>query len=111
MPNRRRRRGPRGPNLSAPAPAEVTPLAAGLADAGRDAAILYYGSTLRTGDLTGVLDFYRLTRGPHRRGLHWLAGRFLWPEISSHEVQVGPRTLRAKVATLPLATFRKAAEG
>ncbi|HEX7943674.1 MAG TPA: hypothetical protein VF495_03365 [Phenylobacterium sp.] len=97
--------------LAAPAPAEVTALAAGLAEPARDAAILYYGSTLRTGDLTGVLDFYRLTKGPHRRGLHGLAEALLWPEISYHEVQVGSRTLRAKVATLPLATFRKAAEG
>jgi hypothetical protein len=97
--------------LAAPAPAEVTALAAALADPARDAAVLYYGSTLRTGDLTGVLDFYRLTKAPHRRGLHGLAEALLWPEVSYHEVQVGPRTLRAKVATLPLATFRQAAEG
>ena len=97
--------------LSTPAPAEVVALAAALADPARDAAVLYYGSTLRTGDLTGVLDFYRLTTHPHRRGLHGVAEAVLWPEISYHEVQVGPRMLRAKVATLPLATFRKAAEG
>ena len=97
--------------LATPAPADVVTLAAALADPRRDAAVLYYGSTLRTGDLTGILDFYRLTIGPHRRGLHGLVEAFLWPEISYHEVQVGARTLRAKVATLPLATFRKAAEG
>lgn len=97
--------------LGTPAPADVATLAAALADPRRDAAVLYYGSTLRTGDLTGILDFYRLTAGPHRRGLHGLVEAVLWPEISYHEVQVGGRTLRAKVATLPLATFRKAAAG
>ncbi|WP_293897782.1 hypothetical protein [Phenylobacterium sp.] len=97
--------------LATPAPAAVVALAAALADPARDAAILYYGSTLRTGDLAGVLDFYRLTRGPHRSGLHGLVERLLWPEVSYHEVQVGEATLRAKVATLPLATFRRAAEG
>jgi hypothetical protein len=86
-------------------------LAHALADPAHDAAILYYGSTLRTGDLSGILDFYRLTRRPHRRGLRGLVERVLWPEVSYHEVQVGGRTLRAKVATLPLATFRRAAEG
>ena len=97
--------------LATPAPSAVVELAAALADPARDAAILYYGSTLRTGDLSGVLDFYRLTRRPHRRGLHGLVEHLLWPEVSYHEVAVGDRTLRAKVATLPLATFRKAAEG
>jgi hypothetical protein len=97
--------------LAAPAPPAVVELAAALANPARDAAILYYGSTLRTGDLSGVLDFYRLTRRPHRRGLHGLAERFLWPEVSYHEVVVAGRTLRAKVATLPLATFHKAAAG
>ena len=97
--------------LATPAPAEVVAVAAALAEPDRDAAILYYGSTLRTGDLSGVLDFYRLTHRPHRRGLHGLAEVLLWPEVSYHEVDVDGRALRAKVATLPLATFRRAAEG
>ncbi|MBU1377127.1 MAG: hypothetical protein KKE02_13505 [Alphaproteobacteria bacterium] len=97
--------------LLTPAPEAVVALARALADPGVDAAILYYGSTLRTGDLSGILDFYRLTRRPHRRGLHGLVERVLWPEVSYHEVAVGGRVLRAKVATLPLATFRRAAEG
>jgi hypothetical protein len=93
--------------LAAPAPAAVAELAAALADPTRDAAILYYGSTLRTGDLSGVLDFYRLTRRPHRRGLRGLVERVLWPEVSYHEVS----GLKAKVATLPLAVFHRAAAG
>ncbi|HET6971897.1 MAG TPA: hypothetical protein VFH92_12270 [Phenylobacterium sp.] len=97
--------------LATPAPPAVQALAAALADPSRDAAILYYGSTLRTGDLSGVLDFYRLTRAPHRKGFHGLVERLLWPEVSYHEIAIEGRTLRAKVATLPLATFHRAAEG
>jgi hypothetical protein len=97
--------------LAAPPPAVVAQLAAHLADSARDAAILYYGSTLRTGDLSGILDFYRLTRRPHRHGLRGLVERVLWPEVSFHEASVGGLVLKAKVATLPLATFRRAAQG
>ena len=74
-------------------------------------AVLFYGSVLRTGDLNGLLDFYVLTdRLPHR-GLRGLASRLLWPDISFEEVRIGPRRLRAKVATMPLQTFRRAASG
>lgn len=97
--------------LASPAPPAVVELARTLANPARDAAILYYGSTLRTGDLSGVLDFYRLTRRPHRRGVRGFVERLLWPEVSYHEVEIASRTLRAKVATLPLEVFRKAAEG
>jgi len=97
--------------LASPAPDAVVELAKALADPARDAAILYYGSTLRTGDLTGILDVYRLTHRPHRRGLRGLVERVLWPEVSYHEVELAGRTLRAKVATLPLGVFRRAAEG
>lgn len=97
--------------LATPAPDAVIALAAALADPARDAAVLYYGSTLRTGDLTGILDFYRLTRDPHRRGVRGLVEHMLWPEVSYHEVLVDGRLLRAKVATLPLAVFRRAAAG
>ena len=93
--------------LAKPAPEAVVRLAVALADPATDAAILYYGSTLRTGDLTGVLDFYRLTRRPHRRGLRGLVERLLWPEVSYHELA----GLKAKVATLPLAKFARAAAG
>lgn len=97
--------------LASPAPPAVVELAQALADPERDAAVLYYGSTLRTGDLSGILDFYRVTRRPHRRGVHGLVERLLWPEVSYHEVETSAGRLRAKVATLPLATFHKAAAG
>lgn len=97
--------------LASVAPDAVIKLAASLADPARDAVILYYGSTLRTGDLSGILDFYRLTGRPHRKGLRGLVERLLWPEVSYHEVEIDGVLLRAKVATLPLAKFRRAAEG
>ena len=97
--------------LTSLAPEAVVRLAASLADPARDAAILYYGSTLRTGDLSGILDFYRLTRQPHRMGLRGLVERSLWPEVSYHEVEIDGVLLRAKVATLSLSQFRRAAEG
>jgi hypothetical protein len=74
-------------------------------------AVLFYGSVLRTGDLEGVLDFYVLTDGERRRGLRRLANRWLWPDVSYHELAVAGRTIRAKVATMPLATFAEAARG
>ncbi len=76
-------------------------------------AVLFYGSNLRTGSLEGVLDFYILTQGPQVEKI--------WPRVSYHEWSCGendaqeedlPRAdLRAKVATMPLETFRAAAAG
>lgn len=72
-------------------------------------AALFYGSILRTGDLDGVLDFYLLTDDEQRRGLAGWIARRLWPDVSYRELDIGGRTLRAKVATMPLSTFGKAA--
>jgi hypothetical protein len=74
------------------------------------AAVLFYGSVLRTGDLDGVMDFYVLTRRP-RRGWRGLAGRLLWPDVSYHEFEAGGRTHRAKVASMTLAQFQRAVTG
>ncbi len=65
--------------------------------------VLFYGSNLRTGSLDGVLDFYVLTDGPVERGI--------WPRVSYHEWDWYGTTLRAKVATMTLATFAAAAAG
>jgi hypothetical protein len=73
-------------------------------------AVLYYGSTLRTGDLDGILDFYVLTRRPPR-GLRGLASRILWPDVNYHEFAAGGGVVRAKVATMTLAQFQRAAKG
>lgn len=65
--------------------------------------VLFYGSNLRTGSLEGVLDFYVLTHGPREEKI--------WPRVSYHEWHRAGTTLRAKVATMALETFRAAAAG
>lgn len=89
--------------LSKPVRAEVAEFARALAqDAGAGAA-LFYGSNLRTGELDGVLDFYLLVPGPQVERI--------WPRVSYHERSIGGLTLRAKVATMALETFVRAARG
>ena len=88
-------------------PAPVRAFAQALAREADARAVLFYGSVLRTGDLEGVLDFYVLTDRRPRGVLE----RWLWPQVGYHQLRLEERTLRAKVATLPLATFRSAAAG
>jgi len=97
--------------LGARTPPAIRRFAEALAQAPGAVAVMFYGSTLRTGDLTGLLDFYVLTEEPHRTGLRRLAERALWPEVSYREVDTDVDVLRAKVATMPLATFARAADG
>lgn len=89
--------------LAAPVGGEVRAFAARLAEAGDALAVLFYGSNLRTGSLEGVLDFYVLLPGPVEKGI--------WPRVSYHEWECGGVMLRAKAATMTLATFRAAAAG
>lgn len=102
--------------LAAFVEAEITrPVRREIAEAGRavaarlgGCAVLFYGSVLRTGDLDGVLDFYVLRGDKVPAGF---LSRHLWPDVSYHEVAVDGRTIRAKVAAMPLATFARAARG
>lgn len=88
--------------LARPVAAEVRAFAERLAPV--DAlGVLFYGSNLRTGSLEGVLDFYVLTRGPQQEKI--------WPRVSYHEWARAGVTLRAKVATMAIETFRAAAAG
>ena len=84
-------------------PPEVAEFAAMLACEADALAVLFYGSNLRTGSLDGVLDFYILLPGT-------LTER-IWPRVGYREWQAGGRTLRAKIATMPLDTFARAARG
>ncbi|RAK52787.1 hypothetical protein [Phenylobacterium deserti] len=97
--------------LAAPVPDQVRQFGESLARDRGAVAVLFYGSILRTGDLSGVLDYYLLTPRPLRRGVRALAERWLWPEVSYHQMDLGGETLRAKAATLPVQTFRSAAGG
>jgi hypothetical protein len=89
--------------LSAPVDLAVVTFARTLADATGARAVLFYGSNLRTGSLEGVLDFYILLPGTEEPAI--------WPTVSYHEQAHDGLTLRAKVATMRLATFGRAAGG
>lgn len=91
-------------DLAADRPREVEEAAALLAAQPHAAAILFYGSVLRTRKLDDLLDFYVLTDGPER-------APFIWPRVTFRELRVGSRIVRAKVATMPLSVFARAAEG
>ncbi len=89
--------------LAAPVDPAVADFARALTDAAGAQAVLFYGSNLRTGSLDGVLDFYILLPGTQESAI--------WPTVSYHERQVDGQTLRAKVATMRLSTFARAASG
>lgn len=91
-------------SLSRPVVPAVAAFAEHLARAVTDArSVLFYGSNLRTGLLDGILDFYILCDGPREYGI--------WPSVSYHEREADGIVLRAKVATMNLATFLAAARG
>lgn len=92
-----------GRSIDRPVAPEVRAFAATLAEAAGARAVLFYGSNLRTRALDGVLDFYVLLPGRAERGI--------WPRVSYHERAAEGVTLRAKVATMTLATFAAAARG
>ncbi|KPF63856.1 hypothetical protein [Porphyrobacter sp. AAP60] len=89
--------------LDAPIDPAVAAFAEALAHAAGARAVLFYGSNLRTGSLDGVLDFYVLLPGTQESAI--------WPTISYHERPHEAEMLRAKVATMRLATFARAASG
>ncbi len=100
------------PELDRDLPSAVRSFARHLASRGGSTtlAVLFYGSTLRTGDLDGLLDFYVLLDGFdvwHRNRLEAMANGWLPPTVSYEQITVDGRHLRAKVAVLDLKQFRK----
>jgi hypothetical protein len=89
--------------LERPIDPAVVAFAAELGQESGASAVLFYGSNLRTGSLDGVLDFYVLQPGERERGI--------WPTVSYRERRHDGVLLRAKVATMTLATFAAAARG
>lgn len=89
--------------LGRPVDPAVATLAQELGEAAGARAVLFYGSNLRTGSLEGVLDFYVLLPGARETGL--------WPRVSYREREHEGIVLRAKIATMTLATFAEAARG
>lgn len=90
-------------SLAAPVDPAVAAFAQSLAAEAGAVAALFYGSNLRTGSLEGVLDFYLLLPGTNEAKI--------WPQVSYHERDHHGTMLRAKVATMTLATFARAASG
>lgn len=93
--------------LARPVPPAIVEAARRIAASQSGEAVLFYGSVLRTADMDGVLDFYVLRRPGTASG----ASRHIWPDVSYHEVAVGGRLIRAKVATMDRDTFARAAAG
>jgi len=89
--------------LDRPLDPAVAMLARELGETAGARAVLFYGSNLRTGSLEGVLDFYVLLPGARETGL--------WPRVSYREREHAGEVLRAKIATMTLATFAEAACG
>lgn len=81
----------------------VSEFAARLAEESGAAAVLFYGSNLRTGSLEGVLDYYVLLPGARRDRI--------WPRVSYREWNHEGEVLRAKIATMAHVTFEGAARG
>ena len=90
-------------SLDAAIAPEVRAIAEELGREAGAAAVLFYGSNLRTGSLDGVLDFYVLLPGSQRERI--------WPRVSYREWPLDGVTLRAKIATMALDTFARAARG
>jgi hypothetical protein len=98
--------------LRCAAPAAVTALAESLARRGGTAvaAVLYYGSTLRTDALDGMLDFYVLLDDVAAwpgSALTRLANRLLPPNVGYVEFTHQGQTLRAKFAVMSLRQFQR----
>ncbi|QUL37179.1 hypothetical protein KDC96_12420 [Erythrobacter sp. JK5] len=89
--------------LAVPVDSAVEHFAARLAEESGAVAVLFYGSNLRTGSLDGVLDYYVLLPGERRERI--------WPRVSYREWEQEGAILRAKIATMALATFAEAARG
>ena len=81
----------------------IAQFAARLAEESDAVSVLFYGSNLRTGSLEGVLDYYVLLPGEQREKI--------WPRVSYREWEYEGESLRAKIATMSLATFSEAARG
>ena len=73
-------------------------------------AVLFYGSTLRTGDLDSLLDYYVIVDDLvawHGRRIAAIANGWLPPNVSFETFEHEGRTLRAKVAVLSRDQFER----
>ncbi len=71
-------------------------------------AVLFYGSCLRTGDGTGLMDFYILTKGPQGYGdglISRAAHTWVPPFVRYFKSEYEGRQVHAKVAIMTLSRF------
>jgi len=102
--------------LARETPPAVNALARELAGRGgaATAAVLYYGSALRAGDLAGILDFYVLLDDVGARPGYFLArcaNRLLPPNVGHVEFQFEGQVVRAKYALMSTAQFAQRVGG
>jgi hypothetical protein len=93
-------------------PSPVAALAAQLAQhaQGRAATVLFYGSTLRTNTLDGILDYYVLLDDVAAWPASWLVAlgnRLLPPNVGYVETSIDGELLRAKYAVMSVEQFRR----
>ncbi|NHN89025.1 hypothetical protein GOB81_10320 [Acetobacter sp. LMG 1627] len=105
--------------LTGPVPPLITQFVERMVGETRPVGVLFYGSLVRAvtkGDASadtlseGVLDFYVIVERQADWPRGWLArmaNALLPPNVEYHEQHVDGRTLRAKVAILSLAQFRR----
>jgi hypothetical protein len=98
--------------LDRPPPAAAQAIVAALtrAHGGAIAAILFYGSCRRTGDVAGLLDLTVLHDGHfafHRRAMPALFNALLPPNVTMVAAEHGGIAVRAKVAVMSLGQFER----
>lgn len=98
--------------LDRPAPAALGALVRDILDRHGQAvaAILFYGSCRRTGDLSGLIDFYILYDGHrafHRQAIPAALNAALPPNVMLMAPPAGETGLRAKVAMLSVRQFAR----
>ncbi|MFT8711183.1 hypothetical protein [Komagataeibacter rhaeticus] len=96
--------------LVQPVAPSVTAFVAQLVGGARPLGVIFYGSILRASDPDGILDFYVIVERLEDWGSRPLAreaNRLLPPNVEYHEIPVDGRIIRAKVAILSIAQFRR----
>ncbi|GAB6968310.1 hypothetical protein JCM25156A_23470 [Komagataeibacter kakiaceti JCM 25156] len=97
-------------DLTRPVAPAVTEFVTRMIGGARPMGVLFYGSVLREPDPEGVLDFYVIVERLEDWNAGYLAreaNRLLPPNVEYHEIAAGGQVMRAKVAILSIAQFRR----
>jgi len=94
--------------LTTPVEGEIVAFVQAMLGGREPLAVLFYGSSLRVPDASGLMDFYVVVERLgdwHGHGLAVLGNRVLPPNIGYFETEIGGVSLRAKYAVLTAAQF------